>query len=144
MNNQILGEVGEVIGKESGKLIVRMERKEACAKCRACTAGMKKEDMIIRAENVCNAEVGNKVDIVLDNADFMKATLIMYGIPFVAFMVGIFGGYYGALKMGINNSEVVGVVAGIVLVIVTYLIIHSQENRFKKGNFVPKALKVVE
>lgn len=144
MNNQILGEVGEVIGKESGKLIVRMERKEACAKCRACTAGMKKEDMIIRAENVCNAEVGNKVDIVLDNADFMKATLIMYGIPFVAFMAGIFCGYYGALKMGINNSEVVGVVAGIVLVIVTYLIIHSQENRFKKGNFVPKALKVVE
>ena len=144
MNNQILGEVGEVIGKESGKLIVRMERKEACAKCRACTAGMKKEDMIIRAENVCNAEVGNKVDIVLDNADFMKATLIMYGIPFVAFMAGIFGGYYGALKMGINNSEVVRVVAGIVLVIVTYLIIHSQENRFKKGNFVPKALKVVE
>ena len=44
MNDKILGEVGEVIGKESGKLIVRMEkRKEACAKCRACTAGIKRK-----------------------------------------------------------------------------------------------------
>lgn len=144
MNDKILGEVGEVIGKESGKLIVRMERKEACAKCRACTAGMKKEDMIIRAENICNAEIGNKVDIVLDNADFMKATLIMYGIPFVAFMIGILGGYYGALSMGINNGEIIGVVAGIIFVVITYLVIHSQESKFKKGNFVPKALKVIE
>ena len=68
----------------------------------------KKEDMIVRAENICNAEIGNKVDIVLDNADFMKATLIMYGIPFVAFMIGILGGYYGALSMGINNGEIIG------------------------------------
>jgi len=43
-----------------------------------------------------------------------------------------------------HRGNAYGVVAGIVLVIVTYLIIHSQENRFKKGNFVPKALKVVE
>lgn len=144
MNNKILGEVGEVIGKESSQLIVKMERTEACAKCRACTAGMKKEDMIIHAENLCNAEIGNKVDVVLDNADFMKATLIMYGIPFAMFMVGIFGGYYGAGALGFGNGEVIGIVAGLILVIITYVAIHTQEDKFKKGNFVPKAVKVVE
>ena len=71
MADKILGEVGEVVGKENNKIIVKLQRTEACAKCRACTAGMKKEDMLIKAENMCNASVGNKVDLVLDNADFM-------------------------------------------------------------------------
>lgn len=144
MNSKILGEVGEVIGKENNQLVVKMQRTEACAKCRACSAGMKKEDMIIKAENMCNATVGNKVDIVLDNANFMKATLIMYGIPFAAFMIGIFGGYYGAINIGIKNSELIAIFAGILLVVITYFIIHTQEKKFKNGNFIPKAIKIVE
>lgn len=142
--DKVIGEVGEVIGFESGRLVVKMERKEACAKCRACSAGMKKEEMIIRAENVCNAQIGNKVDIVLDNANFMKATLIMYGLPFVFFMLGIFAGYYGAESLGIANGELVGIVLGLVLVVLTYAIIHSQEHRFKSEGYVPKAIKIVE
>lgn len=144
MADKILGEVGEVIGTEDDNLVVKMQRTEACAKCRACTAGMKKEDMIIKAQNLCKASVGNKVDIVLDNADFMKATIIMYGIPFIAFMIGIFGGYYGAYNLGINNGELIGIAAGLILVVITYLIIHSQEDKFKKGNYVPKAIKIIE
>lgn len=141
---KILGEVGEVINKEGSRLVVKMERTEACAKCRACSAGMKKEDMIIKAENLCNADVGNKVDIVLDNANFMKATLIMYGIPFAAFMLGVFGGYYGAGELGIKNGELIGIILGIALVIITYVIIHTQEDKFKNDGYVPKAIKIVE
>lgn len=143
MNTKIIGESGEVIGKEDKYLIVKMQRKEACAKCRACTAGMKTEDMIIKAMNLCNASVGDKVDIVLDNADFMKATLIMYGIPFIGFMAGIFAGYYISLNMGLNNNEIYGIITGILLVIITYIIIHTQEKRFKKGNYVPKAINIL-
>ncbi len=141
--DNILGEVGEVINIEGKKLVVKMERKEACAKCRACTAGMKKEDMLIRAENMCSADIGDKVDVVLDNSNFMKATLIMYGIPLVAFLIGVFSGYYGALEMGIKNGELIGIALGVILVLVSYAIIHSQEHRFKEGGFTPKAIKVV-
>lgn len=144
MDYKILGEVGEVIGKENNQLLIKMQRTEACAKCRACSAGMKKEDMIIKAENMCNATIGNKVDVVLDNANFMKATLIMYGIPFAAFMIGVFVGYYGAINLGIKNSELIGIIAGLLLVIITYFIIHTQEKKFKNGNFVPKAIKIVK
>lgn len=139
-----LGEIGEVIGIENGRLVVKMQRTEACAKCRACTAGLKKEDMIIQAENMCGAGVGNKVDVVLDNADFMRATLIMYGIPFAAFMLGVFAGYYGSLRLGTGYNELWGIALGTVLVVISYGIIHTQEDRFKKNNYVPKAVKVVE
>lgn len=141
---KVLGEIGEVINKEGNQLVIKMQRTEACAKCRACSAGMKKEDMIIKAEDMCGAEIGNKVDVVLDNANFMIATLIMYGIPFIAFMIGVFGGYYGAANMGIKNGELIGIGTGLVFVIIAYFIIHTQEHRFKKSGFVPKAIKVVE
>lgn len=135
-----MGEIGEVIEIENEKLVVKMQRKEACAKCRACTAGLKSEDMLIKAVNNCGAVVGDKVEIMLEENNFIKAVFIMYGIPFVAFIIGVFAGYYGALELGIKNAEVIGCVLGAVLVLVSYLAIKSQEEKFKKGNYVPKAI----
>lgn len=139
-----MAEVGEVIGFEDKKLVIKLERTEACARCKACTAGFDKKEMIIKAENLCNGNIGDKVEIALDSVDFYKATIIMYGIPFLMFMLGIFGGYYGALKYGIGYSELIGIGVGIVLVVITYLVIHSQEHRFKKANYIPKAINIVE
>lgn len=139
-----MAEVGEVIGLEDKKLVIKLHRTEACAKCRACTAGFDDKEMLIKAQNLCDAKIGDCVEIALDSADFYKATLIMYGIPFVMFMLGIFGGYYGAIKFGVGVPELVGIAAGVVLVIITYLVIHTQEDRFKKGNYVPKAINIVK
>lgn len=139
-----MAEVGEVIGFENNKLVVKLERTEACAKCRACTAGFDKKEMLIRAENLCNGKIGDKVEVALDSVDFYKATMIMYGIPFVMFMIGIFGGYYGAIKLGVSYAELIGIGLGLILVVITYFIIHSQEHRFKKANYVPKAVNIVE
>ena len=126
-----MAEIGEVIGTEKNKLVVRMTRKEACAK-------------LLRAVNLCNAKVGDKVEVMLETADFMKATCIMYGIPCAMFMVGILAGYYGFEALGKSGGEFAGFGLGIVLVVLTYLIIRTQENRFKNGNYVPKAVKVIE
>ncbi len=138
-----MGEIGEVVGKEADRLVVKMKRTEACAKCRACSAGLESKDMIIKAVNMCGGNIGDKVEVVLDNSNFMKAAVIMYGIPFVAFMTGIFAGYYGALRYSIGSPELVGIVLGIVLVVITYISIRTQEYRFKKGGYIPKAINVV-
>lgn len=138
------GEVGEVIAIEDDKAVIKMQRTEACAKCRACTSGMESKEMIIKAVNICGAVVGDNVEIMLDSADFFRATLIMYGIPFIAFLAGVFGGYYGAVKFNIEYAELVGIGLGIVFVLAAYGIIHTQEYRFKTGGYVPKAMNVVE
>lgn len=139
-----MAEVGEVIGFEGDKLVVKMERTEACAKCKACTAGFDKKEMLIKAVNLCEGNIGDKVEIALDSVDFYKATMIMYGIPFVMFMAGIFVGYYGAVRFALPYAELIGIALGIVLVVITYFVIHSQEHRFKKGNYIPKAVNRVE
>ncbi len=139
-----MGEIGEVIGKEGGRLVVKMQRTEACAKCRACTAGLESKDMIIKAVNMCQGNVGDRVEVVLDNSNFMKAAIIMYGIPFAAFMLGVFGGYYGAERYAFGSPELMGIGAGVILVILTYLIIRTQEYRFKEGGYIPKAVNIVK
>ena len=90
-----MAEVGQVIEKkDNNRLLIRLERQEACAKCRACSAGMQAKEMLLEAENLCNAKIGDNVEISLEETDFMKAVLIMYGIPFVCFVVGVIASYF--------------------------------------------------
>jgi sigma-E factor negative regulatory protein RseC len=140
-----MSEIGQVIEKRDNNiLVVKLQRQEACAKCRACSAGMKTEEMLLEAENLCNAEVGDKVDIALEESDFMKAVFIMYGIPFIFFVVGLIGSYFAMAQLGIANAELLSFVAGILLVVISYLVIHQFEPHFRKDNYVPKAINVVE
>lgn len=139
-----MAEVGTVIDKDGDLLIVRLERQEACAKCRACTAGLKKEDMIMRAKNLCGAAVGDNVEITLESVDFFKAMVIMYGIPFVMFLAGVFAGYFGSIRLGMGNNELIGFVLGFALVLLTYALIKTQEKRWQGDNYVPKAIRVAD
>ena len=138
-----MGEIGQVIGKKKNKLTVRLERTEACAKCRACTAGMKKEDMHIECLNMCNANINDNVEITIEESSFFKAVIIMYGIPCIVFFVGILFGYYGCIKLGYNNPELISTIFAVILVIITYAIIRSKESYWKSKNFIPKAIKIV-
>ena len=139
-----MSETGQVIEKrDNNRLLIKLQRQEACAKCRACSAGMKTEEMLLEAENMCNAQVGDKVDIALEETDFMKAVLIMYGIPFACFVTGLFATYFILTDFNINNAEIISFVTGILLVLVSYLVIHRFEPHFKKDNYVPKAVNIV-
>ena len=87
-----MGEKGLVINVKDHLAVIQMTRKEACAECRArsCLAGMKKEEMIIEAENECDAKVGDWVIMELRNNSFIKAVLILYGISLLCGLLAIF------------------------------------------------------
>lgn len=139
-----MSEIGQVIEKkDNNRLVIKLQRQEACAKCRACTAGMKSDEMILEAENLCNAEIGDNVDLALEETDFMKAVFIMYGIPFLCFIAGLFGAYFALVHFNVPNAEIISFFVGIGLVVVSYLIIHTFEPHFKKDNYVPKAINIV-
>ena len=140
-----MAEIGRVIEKkENNKLLIKLERQEACAKCRACSAGMQSKEMLLVAENLCHASVGDDVEIFLEETDFMKAVLIMYGIPFLFFVGSVLITYFILDSMGIANTEIISFAVGIVLVAVSYLVIHHFESHFKSNNYVPKATSVVK
>jgi len=138
-----MAEIGCVVDTDKNKVVVKLNRTEACAKCRACTAGMESKDMIIKAYNECDASVGDNVEIVLEESNFIAAVAIMYGIPFLALILGTAVGIFITKSISVGDSELIGFIFGIVCVCVAYMWIKSKESYWKSKNFVPKAIKKV-
>ncbi|QUH31212.1 SoxR reducing system RseC family protein [Vallitalea guaymasensis] len=138
-----MAETGIVI-KETGKYVtVKLERREACAKCRACTAGFETKDMIIEAENICNAKEGDEVEISLEQSNFLKAVLIMYTVPLMFLFVGLGVGYLISYAFQLQNVEIIAVICGFALLAISYLIIRSNEDKWRDKKFRPIANNIV-
>lgn len=133
-----MAESGIVTEKKDNFVVVKLERQEACAKCKACVAGLESKDMFIEAENLCNAEINDIVSISLENSSFIKAVFIIYGIPLVALLMGLLVGYY------ISGKEMVSILIGFIFLGLSYIIIRQNENRFNKGNYRPVAEKIIK
>ncbi|MCT4687608.1 SoxR reducing system RseC family protein [Vallitalea sp.] len=138
-----MAETGIVI-KETGKYVtVKLERREACAKCRACTAGFETKDMIIEAENICDAKEGDEVEISLEQSNFLKAVLIMYTVPLIFLFVGLGVGYLISYALHLQSVEIIAVIFGFVLLAISYLIIRSNEDKWRDKKFRPVANNIV-
>jgi hypothetical protein len=68
----------------------------------------------------------------------------MYGIPFICFIIGLFGGYFGAEHFGFQPKEVIGFVIGIVFVVISYMWIRSKESYWKNKNYMPQAVRIAD
>ncbi|MCL2397902.1 MAG: SoxR reducing system RseC family protein [Defluviitaleaceae bacterium] len=133
-----MGEVGKVIKLEGNTAVVVHQRSAACATCKMCARGESDNEMIMRAENLCGADVGDFVEIELKEGALMKAVGIAYGIPLVAMIAGFAMGYAIA-------GETAAFVAGIILMGLTYLVIRMMEkNRKATGGYTPVAVRKVD
>ncbi|MEA4816732.1 MAG: SoxR reducing system RseC family protein [Lachnospiraceae bacterium] len=140
-----MAEKGQVVAIKNNFAVIRMERTEACAKCRACIAGMKKQDMIIEAENLCNAKLSDWVFIEIEGGKFMNAIFIMYGIPFAAFILGTLLSYFLILpSIGVSGHslELSSFVIGLVCIIPVFFWIKSKEHVWESKEYRPKAVEI--
>lgn len=136
-------EIG-IVTKQSGEYVtVRLERQEACAKCRACTAGLTSKDMIVEAENRCQAKVGDAVAISLEQSNFLQAVFIMYTIPLIFLFVGLGIGYGIGHALQLGNTELLPIVCGFVLLTAAYFLIRANEEKWRSKKFRPVAETVV-
>lgn len=125
--------------------VVKIHRKEACGECRACLTGMAENEMDIEAKNLCDAEIGDWVELELQENVFFRAVIIMYGLPFLGFVAGIVLGYYGigALLPGLS-PVVPSLILGVLGIVAVMLWIRSQNPRWESGRYRPMATKIVE
>lgn len=126
-------------------VVATIHRKEACGECRACLSGMTKTEMDIEAKNLCDAEIGDWVELELQENAFFNAVVIMYGLPFIGFIAGVVGGYYGVPKLIPGISPVLpSLVLGVLGIVIAMLWIKSQNPRWESGKYRPLATKIVE
>ena len=135
-----------LVHEVNGDLVLaKIQRKEACGECRACFSGMTKNEMDIEAKNLCDAEIGDWVELELQDNAFFNAVVIMYGLPFLGFIAGVVSGYFGAPKLipGIN-PVFPSLVLGVLGIVIVMLWIKSQNPRWESGKYRPLATKIVE
>lgn len=125
-------------------LTVRIVRREACGECRACLSGMMENDMDIEAKNLCDAEVGDWVELELQENAFMNAVLILYGIPLIGFFAGILLGYFVVGPVLHLPESLAAVAFGLLGIFLCYLWIRSQNPRWESGKYRPLAVSLAE
>lgn len=88
----MIEEIGVVTSIDGIKAHVSVPKKSTCQGCAAgaCIAGEQSMELI--AFNKAGAEVGQKVRVLLHSYTYMKGTMIIYGIPALALVLGaVFG-----------------------------------------------------
>ncbi len=133
---------GLVTGTKGDLLVVNIHRKEACGSCRACLSGMMETEMDIDAENLCDAEIGDWVELELQENSFLHAVLLAYGVPFVAFLAGLFLGYYAIAPFVPFHRELFALFCAVLCLFLAYFWLKSQNPRWEKGKYRPMAVRL--
>ena len=137
------GQVTQV--KPNNKVVVRMLRTEACAKCRVCMTFSAKE-MILEADNECNAGVGDWVELEMQHDGFFTAVLIMYGFPCAGLLLGIGVGYFGLAQfMPFINRDILSFICGLIMLFVCHIVIKKNNYRWENNKkYTPVAARMAK
>jgi positive regulator of sigma E activity len=81
-------EIGIVKSIEGPFAKVLVQRKSVCDKCTAGTCHLMEEGAELDALNEAKAQVGQKVKVVLRPFSYLKGSLIAYGMPALALILG--------------------------------------------------------
>ncbi|MFV0504363.1 MAG: SoxR reducing system RseC family protein [Lachnospirales bacterium] len=131
-----MSEIGEIIKINKEEAVVKLRRVEACAKCKACLAGMEGKDMLLTATNSCKGSIGDKVIIELEPKPMLKATFILYGIPLITMVLGFL------VASVITSNEIIIFLTGVLVLIITYLFIKLTDKKRDKKEYIPTIKKI--
>lgn len=139
-------EIGKILEVHDDVAKILIARHAACGDCGACQVGRENLNMILFAENSIQGKSGDTVEIELQTENFIYASLIMYGIPLISLIIGLLGGYYGAITMGYdeNFAQIPSAIASLSMLALSYLGIRLRESKIKTmSKFKPVLVRII-
>lgn len=131
-----MAETGIVIQINKNLLQLEIPRSKACSGCRACVPLNGKDSMTTYALNLCNAQIGDRVEIEPGEPRQLFSSFLLYGIPLLVFMGLIF-------LCSWLTSELTAVIIALLGLAVTYFLIHFLANHFDDTPYTHKAIRVL-
>ena len=133
-----MNRVGKIIKSKDNFAFVKLTRTTACSGCHGCGNSEDDSDEIeIRVLNEKGADVGDIVEVNMDNQNVLLAAAIAYGIPFVALLSGLLIGNF------FLESEMLSIIIGFVFLFISYLGINIKENEFYNSKkYVPEIVDI--
>jgi sigma-E factor negative regulatory protein RseC len=124
------GIVVEVTG-DSAK--VSITAKSACEKCSASAVCHPGEQEYMEAANPLGARKGQKVKVALAPQVYLKASIILYGIPMTVFVVAaIFGKNLGQRYGTEANSDLWAFITGSACMMISFFFIRMYNKKIEK------------
>ena len=113
-----------VVASKKQDAQVAIRRTSVCDGCRGCSVGKEGKPLRVWAKNPINAKVGQVVEIELRAKTFLSATLIAYGLPLLAFLIGVGFGYKVSGLLNITAIEPFAMSMGVGAMFTCFLCIH--------------------
>lgn len=140
-----MDEVGIVKSINGVIAIVSVEKKSACDQCKA-GCSVSDSGVEIEAFNKVKASVGQKVKVVMQPYLYLKGSILIYGIPALALIIGaIIGKEYLSNFFKGMDPDIVSAISGFALLILSFLIVKVWSSRFeKKTEYKPIIEEILE
>lgn len=124
------GIVSDVAGDSAKVAILKKSACEQCAASGVCHPG---DQDFLEAANPLGAKKGQKVKVVVAPQLYLKASIILYGIPMAVFVAGaIIAKKIAVLYGSVANSDLWAFVGGIFCLIVSFLFIKRYNKKVEK------------
>ncbi len=131
----MIEEEGIVVESSGDIAKVAILKKSACESCAAagvCHPGQGDQDFL-EASNPLGAKKGQKVKVVVAPQLYLKASLILYGIPMVALVGGAITAKNLAVRYGAEaNSDLWAFIAGMACMVVSFVFIRMYNKKVEK------------
>lgn len=127
---------GTVVSLNRGNAVIQFKRGTMCDHCGACDAAGS-GFMRVELENRCGAKVGDSVRVSMSGRTLVSASVLAYVIPLALFLCGIL--------IGVQFSELMGIVLGILFCGVSFFVLRAVEKRIKPTKrFEPVMTGIIE
>jgi sigma-E factor negative regulatory protein RseC len=130
----MIEEEGIVIETTGGLAKVAILAKSACEKCASSeVCHPQGEDSFMEASNPLGAKKGQKVKVVVAPQVYLKASIILYGIPMTVFVTAAIIGKNLAQKFsGEAHSDLWAFLSGMALMVVSFFFLRRYNKKVER------------
>lgn len=121
----------EVNGDVAKIAILKKSACESCAAAGVCHPG---DQELMEADNPMGAKKGQRVKVVVAPQMYLKASLVLYGVPMAALAGGAIVGKEIAMRSGAAaNSDLWAFLLGMVCLLISFFFIRQYNKKVEKS-----------
>ena len=136
-------QVGSVVDIKEDIAVVAVRRHATCGKCGGCGVAISGGgDNYIEAQNVVNAVVGQTVKVATDTSNVLKASFVVYIVPMLFLLVGIWLGQVIDGEFGVFARF--DIIMGIIFFVGSFLVVRGYDKKMAAGDKAASVIEIVE
>lgn len=134
-----------VVEKVNKKFVtVHIDRQDMCGECHACDMVHPAKKCTLKCVDTISSQVGDQVLVSIEEQTFLKATYIMYGFPFIGFVLGLGLGWFMTKQLNLANGDLLTVSLALLGALIMLGIIYWRDKNNAYHKYLPKIISKIE